>query len=260
MPRIKEPAHESSPRGIFVTATDTDVGKTLVTSALAMCLTRWGIDVGVMKPIETGVSRQTKAQSDGVRLRSAAECQDPMEDISPYVFRHPVAPLSAARMEGRAVHIATILRAFRSLNKKHLLMLVEGAGGVHVPISSSLGILDLIYQMKLKAIVVGQSSLGGINHALLTLDALRHRNISILALVLNQVRPLRTKTARAQEQSTVHLLRRLAKVPVVGPLPYSPNVSRNWDEGLIRLAKTAPIIRLASLVLASGRGTRVSPD
>jgi dethiobiotin synthetase len=104
--------------------------------------------------------------------------------------------------------------------------------------------------MKLPAIVVGRSSLGGINHTLLTLHALRRRKIPIVALVLNQHRPVHTKTARAQERSTVSLLRRLAKVPVVGPLLYSPSANRNWNEGLVRLAGTAPITKLAMLVLA----------
>jgi dethiobiotin synthetase len=77
-----------------------------------------------------------------------------------------------------------------------------------------------------------------------------------VALVLNQRQPVRTKSARVQEQSTVSLLRRLAGVPVVGPLPYSPSVNRNWNEGLVRLAGTAPIRKLARLVLTSWRGTR----
>jgi dethiobiotin synthetase len=72
-------------------------------------------------------------------------------------------------------------------------------------------------------------------------------------LVLNQHRPVRTKAERVQEQSTVSLLRRLAGVPVVGPLLYCPSVKRNWNEGLVRLARTAPITKLAKLVLGSGQ-------
>jgi dethiobiotin synthetase len=241
--------------GIFITGTDTGVGKTLVTSALVVALTQRGIDVGVMKPIETGVSRSAKAQSDGARLRKAAGSHDPLAEVCPYVFRLPVAPFSAARAEGRTVRVATILRAFRALRQKHDLVIVEGVGGIYVPITSPLNVSDLIYQMKLPAIVVGQSGLGGINHALLTLHALRRRMIPIVALVLNQRRPVRSKTARVQERSTVSLLRRLAEVPVVGPLPYGPRVNRNWNEGLVRLAGTAPITKLARLVLAFGRGT-----
>ncbi len=256
MRRTRKLAHDSRARGVFITATDTGVGKTLVASALVTCLTQRGIDVGVMKPIETGVSRATKARSDGVRLQRAAGTQDSMAEVCPYVFRLPVAPLSAARAERTTVQISTITRAFRALSQKHAFMVVEGVGGVCVPITASLSLLDLIHQMKLRAIVVGQSGLGGINHALLTLHALRRRKIPIVALVLNQCRPMRTKIARAQEQSTVSLLRMLAGVPVIGPLPYSPSVNRNWDKGLVRFAGTAPITRLAKLVLAFERGTR----
>ena len=255
MRRAKQLATDSSPRGIFITATDTGVGKTLVTSALVRCLTQRGIDVGVMKPIETGVSRTENARSDGARLRRAAGSHDPIAEVSPYIFRLPVAPLAAARAEGTTVRMAAILRAFRALRRKHDLVVVEGVGGVHAPITQSFNIVNLIYHMKLPAIVVGNSGLGGINHALLTLDVLRRRKIPIVALVLNQRRPVQTKTAHVQERSTVNLLRRLAGVPLVGPLPYSPSVNRNWDEGLVRLAGTAPIKKLAWLVLASGRGT-----
>lgn len=252
MRRSKQLATDSSSRGVFITATDTGVGKTLVASALVARLIQRGIDVGVMKPIETGVSRATKAQSDGVRLRRAAGSHDPSAEVCPYVFRLPVAPFSAARAEGRTVQMATILRAFRALRRKHSLMVVEGIGGVHVPISGTADVLNLVRRMRLPAIVIGQSGLGGINHALLTLHALRQNKIPILGLVLNQRRPAQTKTARVQEQSTVSLLRRLAGVPVVGPIPYSPSVNRNWNEGLLRLAKTASIMKLAKLVRTSG--------
>ena len=252
----KRLARDSRPRGVFITATDTGVGKTLVASALVMCLSQRGIDVGVMKPIETGVSLSAKAQSDGARLRSAAGSHDPMADVCPYVFRLPVAPFSAAQAEGTTVQVATIKRTFRTLRQKHDLVVVEGVGGVYVPVTSSLNVSDIIYRMKLSTIVVGQSGLGGINHALLTLHALRQQKIPIVALVLNQCRPVATKKARAQEQSTVSLLRRLAGVPVVGPLPYSPRVNQNWNDGLTSLVGSAPITKLARLVLASGRGTR----
>lgn len=250
MRRPKQLATSSGPHGVFITATDTGVGKTLVTSALLMCLTKWGIDVGVMKPIETGVLPSRKAQSDGARLRSAAGNCDSMAEVSPYVFRLPVAPLSAARAEGKTIQMATVLRAFRTLDQKHELVIVEGAGGVYVPIIQSLNIIDLIYKVKLPVVVVGRSSLGGINHALLTIHALRQRKIPIVALVLNQPRPLRTKIVRVQERSTIDLLKQLAGVPIVGPLPYSPALSRNWNEGVAQIARTTPIKKLARLVLA----------
>ena len=139
------------------------------------------------------------------------------------------------------MRVATIIRAFRVLRQKHDLVVVEGVGGVHVPITSS---FDSVRPNPSDEVACHRGrtiGLGGINHALLTLHALRRRKIPIVALVLNQRRPVQTKTARVQEQSTVSLLRRLAGVPVLGPIPYSPSVNRNWNEGLVRLAGTAPI-------------------
>jgi dethiobiotin synthetase len=254
MRRANKLSTDSSPRGVFITGTDTGVGKTLVASALVMHLVQRGIDVGVMKPIETGCLRGAKARSDGMRLQKAAGTDDPMAEVCPYAFRLPVAPFSAARAEGTIVQIARIIRKFRGLSQKHSLMVAEGVGGVYTPINQSINILDFINRMKLATVVVGRSGLGGINHALLTLHALSRRNIPIVALVLNQCRPVRTRIARAQEQSTVSLLRMLAGVPVIGPLPYGLSVESNWDEGLVRLARTALITKLARLVLASGRG------
>src|SRR5262245_11350912 len=250
MRRAKQLAIDSCPRGVFITASDTGVGKTLVASALVVRLVQQGIDVGVMKPIETGVSRSTKARSDGVRLRYAAGTQDRMAEVCPYIFRLPVAPLFAARAERATVRVATIMRGFRALYRKHALMVVEGVGGIYVPITQSLTTLDLIIKMKFQAIIVGHSGLGGINHALLTLHVLREQKIPVLALVLNQRRPVHTKTARMQEQSTVSLLRKFAGVPVLGPLPYDLRVNRNWNQGLLHLAGTTPIRKLARLVLA----------
>lgn len=241
--------------GVFITGTDTGVGKTLVTSAFVAHLTLRGADIGVMKPVETGVSRSTEAQSDGARLRRAAGSHVPIEEICPYVFRLPVAPLTAARAEGTTVRMSTIMRAFRSLRKKHDLVVVEGIGGLHVPITGTVDVLDLMQRMGLPVVVVGQSGLGGVNHAILTLHALRQRQIPVVALVLNQLQPVRTKTARVQEQSTVTLLRRLAGVPVVGPLPYRANLNSNWTEGMIRLAGAVEITKLARLVSAFGRET-----
>ena len=126
---------------------------------------------------------------------------------------------------------------------------------MHVPITGTVDMLDLVQRMGLPVIIVGQSGLGGVNHALLTLHALRQRKIPIVGLILNQLRPVRTKIARAQEQSTVTLLRRLAKVPVVGPLPFLASLNQNWNEGMSRLAGTVEIRKLARLVSAFGRET-----
>ena len=241
--------------GIFITATDTGVGKTVVTAALAVALRKRGYAVGVMKPIETGVPSSADPESDAARLRAAARSSDTLTEIRPYAFRRPLAPMDAARLEKRTVTLPTIMRAFRSLQSRHEVLLVEGVGGVHVPFTWSLDVSDLIYKMKFPAIVVGRVSLGGINHALLTLKALRRRNISVLALVLNRTLPAQTATAQLQESSTVRLLRQFAGVPVIGPLPYRSTLERNFHSEVARLARAAAITKLMRLTLASWRGT-----
>ncbi|NWF73803.1 MAG: dethiobiotin synthase [Nitrospirae bacterium] len=254
MPRVKQTDKVFNSRGAFITATDTGVGKTVVTAALAVALRTGGYAVGVMKPIETGVRSSVDVKSDAARLRTAAGSSDTLTDMRPYAFRRPVAPMDAARLEKRAITLSIVLRAFRTVKLRHEILLVEGVGGVCVPITSSLDVSDLIHQMKLPAVVIGRVSLGGFNHALLTLGALRRRKIPVLALVLNRSLPARTETARAQERSTLYLLRELAGVPVIGPLPYCATLERNFQREVTKLAKTATITKLAKLILASGRG------
>jgi len=241
--------------GVFITGTDTGVGKTVVTAAVAAVFVKNGYAVGVMKPIETGVAASTGARSDAARLRAAAGSSDAPDEIRPYVFRRPLAPLDAARLEKRRVSFSTIMQAFHTLRVRHEMLLVEGVGGVYVPVTASLNVSDLIYRMKLSVIVVGRAGLGGINHALLTLAALRRRKIPVLALVLNRTHPARTATARAQDRSTLCLLRQRAGVPVIGPLPCLSVLDRDWEAGVARLVRSPEIRKLASVVLASGRGT-----
>jgi dethiobiotin synthetase len=243
--------------GIFITGTDTAVGKTLVTAALAWSLKELGLDVGVMKPVETGVVRARP--SDASRLRYAAQVSDSLDRVRPYAFRLPVAPLDAARAERRAIKIATIMKAYRALQAQHDLLLVEGAGGVHVPITPSMDMLNLIEKMKAPVVVVGRAGLGGVNHAMLTLNAFRARAIPILALVLNQTVPAKTAVARRQERSTLELLRESAGVPVIGPLPYRAGVDAQFERAVEAIAANSEMRKLTKLVAASARGSRGLP-
>ncbi len=243
---------KSTHRGVFITGTDTGVGKTVVTAALGLALRRQRPAVGVMKPVETGVPSFAATASDAARLKRTMGMQDSFDLVRPYRFHTPVAPLAAARLERRPISVRSIIRAFRTLRSRHSVMLVEGVGGVRVPLTSRVEILDLVVHLGLPVIVVGRSALGGINHAMLTLDALHQRKVPVLALVLSRSGSSRTATARAQERSTMSLLRQLASVPVVGPLPYIPSLRRNWSAGVARLARLPDIRKLARLVLSAG--------
>ncbi len=243
-------------RGCFVTGTDTDVGKTLVTATVALTLKKGGCNVGVMKPIETGVSPSRVAQSDAARLRAIVESEDTLGAICPYQFTWPVAPLAAAQAERRAINPDVIRKVYRLLSSRYDCTIVEGIGGVSVPITPSTDVMDMIVRLKLPAVVVGRAGLGGVNHALLTIEALRRRGIAIVALVLNQTQPGRSKIARIQERTTVEIIRKQAGVPVLGPLPYQSGLSRHFRQSVARLARSAAFKRLAKLMLASGRRSR----
>lgn len=160
-------------KSYFITGTDTGVGKTVVTALLAALYRRAGVDVGVMKPVETGVDPlcDSTAASDARFLLEAAESGDALEEAAPYRFKTPASPYFAARAEGRPVEPARLLTAFRSLSGKHEAVLVEGVGGLAVPLAPGFLVLDLAAAFGLPLIVVARTSLGTLNHTLLTLQA-----------------------------------------------------------------------------------------
>lgn len=242
--------------GLFITGTDTGVGKTLVTAALALYLKKRGLTVGVMKPIETGVSAGREARSDAARLRAIIESEETLGAIRPYSFELPVAPLAAAQAAGRTIDPNTIKKVYRLLSSRYDCMVVEGVGGVQVPITRSDNVLSLIKRLRLPVVVVGRSGLGGINHALLTIEALKRQKVGMIALVLNRTHPVRSTLARVQERSTIEILRKQSGVPVIGPLPYEPGLPGRFRPAVVHLARSAALKNLAKLVLRAARQSR----
>lgn len=242
--------------GIFITGTDTGVGKTLVAAALALHLKKRGRSVGVMKPIETGVVPAKATRSDAGRLQAILDSEEPLGAICPYQFDLPVAPLAAAQAAKQAIQPDTIRRVYRLLAGRYDYMVVEGVGGIYVPITPTFDVGAMIKQFRLPVVVVGRSGLGGINHALLTIEALRRNKIHVLALVLNRTQSVRSALARTQERTTIEILRKQADVPVLGPLPYEPGLNSGFRSTVSRLAKTATITKLAALMQKSARRNR----
>lgn len=239
-------------QGVFITGTDTGVGKTLVTAALARCLVRRGLDVGVMKPVETGC-RPDGPPSDASRLQQAAQSADPLDLVSPCRFARPLAPLSAALQEQRAVDIAAIERAFGQLRGQHDIVLVEGVGGPMVPLTVGFTVRDLMVRLSLPVIVVGRTALGGINHALLTLESLASVGLPVTALVLNQTVAPGVGPTTEQEFSTVELIKGSTSVPVLGPLAFEHGAAQSWDQCVHHLAADPTVQALAELVTTARR-------
>ncbi|MCG8590156.1 MAG: dethiobiotin synthase [Proteobacteria bacterium] len=170
-------------RGFFVAGTDTGVGKTWVGCALARGARQAGVDLGVMKPVETGVGPE--GPDDARALREAAGVDDPLSDICPQTFALPAAPPVAAADTRREVERAPLEAAFRSLSARHEWMLVEGAGGLLVPVTEKWTMADLALAWELPVLLVARAALGTINHTRLTLEATERRGLPVLGVVLS---------------------------------------------------------------------------
>ncbi len=205
-------------KGIFVIGTDTGVGKTVVSALLCLLLKERGYDVGVMKPIETGVKEVegVLVPQDALLLKEASGSQDPLEFIVPYYFREPLAPAEAARREGREVEIYKILEVWEVVLKKHDLMVVEGVGGLLVPIRENVLLPQLIKAFGLKVLVVGRAGLGTINHTLLTLYYCDKENIPVGGFLLNKINP----SLDGSEGANPYWIEHFSGVPYFGTLPF----------------------------------------
>lgn len=204
--------------GLFITGTDTGVGKTFVAAGLAALLRSRGYRVGVMKPAETGcLERDGKLiPEDAVRLRDASGSQEPIEKICPYRLPEPLAPSIAAAHAGVRIDIDHLFALYQEINSSHDVTLVEGAGGLMVPLLPSFTYADLVRVMKLPVLVVAANKLGAINHLLLTLEHASCKGLSVLGYVLNCV--LNDSSLAAETNREV--LANLTGVPCLGELPF----------------------------------------
>ncbi|HEY7746219.1 MAG TPA: dethiobiotin synthase [Desulfuromonadales bacterium] len=202
-------------RGVFVTGTDTGVGKTLVAAALARHLRSRNLSIGVMKPVETGVNNPGRLGTDAALLQWAAGCTDDPEMIAPYRLRAPLAPSLAAEVESVRVDLAHIVETTRSLSARYDFTIVEGAGGLMVPLAGGQLIADLVLQLGLPLLVVCRPGLGTINHTLLTVLAARTMGIPLAGFIINGM-PQQPDAAEAQAP---HTLASLASADLLGVLP-----------------------------------------
>jgi dethiobiotin synthetase len=174
---------------IFITGTDTGVGKTFFTCALAALLRADGYSVGVMKPAETGceVKDGQLYPDDAWCLKEASGCAEPIERICPYRLPEPLAPSIAAERAGVKIDIDHLLDICRDIGARHDISLVEGAGGLMVPLVGDYTYADFAQVAKLPIIVVAANRLGAINHLLLTLEHASCKGLDVIGYVLNHV-------------------------------------------------------------------------
>jgi len=208
-------AADIAQRLVFVTGTDTGVGKTTVTAAIARLLHQHGVDVGVMKPVETGVENSRLPGPDAALLTWAAGCDDPPELVAPCRYRRPLAPSLAAGKEGGKIDLARLVEAARELGGRHEIVLIEGAGGLMVPLAGGLLVADLVRQLGARLLIVTRPDLGTLNHTLLTVFAARQMQLPLAGLVINRM-PASPDEAQADAP---HSLASLASADLLAVLP-----------------------------------------
>lgn len=203
--------------GIFITGTDTGVGKTVVAAGLALVLRERGMRVGVMKPVATGCKGEGKRliSEDAVYLFEAAENEyAPL--TSPFRFRNPLAPSVASIIEKREIPIERILKAYRELQHHYDFLIVEGIGGLLVPITKEYYVSNLIHEFGLSILIVARGGLGAINHTLLTIDAAVIRGLEVRGIIFNRMPRVNFSMAEVTNPKVIH---DLTGVPILGTLP-----------------------------------------
>lgn len=229
-----------TPRGLFVTGTDTGIGKTLVSCAILRSLRRRGRRIGVYKPAETGCPRDAEGRlygEDCRRLLAAADTGQPESSVASALYPIPAAPLVSAEAEGAEIDPDSLVRDFEALARDYDAVLVEGAGGLLVPISPGFSYADLAERLGLPVLLVVGSKLGCLNHALLTLAELEHRGLSVVGTVLNSFEGgLDAPHAMATNRAT---LDRLSSVPDLGLMPHVDAGKRDAFDELAALAESA---------------------
>ena len=219
-------------KAIFITGTDTGVGKTFFACKLAALLGGLGYRVGVMKPVETGCAeREGKTfPADAILLKEASGCKFPLDKICPYQLRDPLAPSIAADRQGIAINVDTLIDIFEEISASHDLTLVEGVGGLMVPLLPSYTYADFARVLRLPAIVVAANRLGAINHLLLTLEHARCKGVSVLGYVLNRLESEASLAAETNHKalSTLSAARFAGELPYVAGSEQARNLPPYW--------------------------------
>lgn len=173
--------------GLFIAGTDTGVGKTMIAAAVVAALRARGVDAAYLKPVGTEAVEVDgrPVNPDAVLVKAMAGLAEPAWRMNPFCLRAPLAPLAAARLEGVELGFEAVVAESRRFVAGHAFSVVEGAGGVMVPLCQGRLMLDLMVELALPVLVVGRAGLGTINHALLTMAALRARGLAVLGFMFS---------------------------------------------------------------------------
>jgi len=204
-------------KGIFVTGTDTGVGKTIVSACLLWKLREKGIKAGYFKPVQTGA--ENGIPSDAEFCKKILGLEEPYEALCGYILKLPASPHLAGSVEGIEIKPEVILEKFNQLLQKYEFLVVEGAGGLLVPINlKGYYIRELAKDLGLPLIITARAKLGTINHTLLTIESAKRAGLKILGVILTPF----PKKASIIEKDNAEVIEKLGEVKVIGKLPEIP--------------------------------------
>ena len=217
-------------KSLFITGTDTDVGKTYVTAGLAVTIRKMGIDVGVMKPFAAGTAQKSGFKSEDIEILSnAAQVDDPENLANPQFFPIAASPYTAWKNLKIKPKINLVLSNFKKLSKLHSAILVEGMGGIMTPILKNYFVTDLIKEMKIPTVLVTRTKVGTVNHTIMTVKMCEKYKIPIKGIIINNFDSDGYKT-----KELVRDLKSITGVPILGSIPFIDDLS---DSSLYRIFK-----------------------
>jgi len=224
-------------KSLFITGTDTDVGKTYITAGLAVVIRKMGIDVGVMKPFAAGTAQKKGYKSEDIVIISkAAQACDPEKLVNPQFFPIPASPYTAWKNLKIKPKISTILTSFKKLSKLHDVLLVEGMGGIMTPILKNYFVTDLIKDMKIPTVIVTRSRIGTVNHTIMTVKMCEKYKIPVKGIIINDFDSDGYKTKELTRD-----FKNLTGVPILGSIPFIKDLS---DASLYRIFKKSLNLKL----------------
>jgi dethiobiotin synthetase len=231
--------------GLFVTGTDTGVGKTVVAGAIADWFRRKGARVAVLKPVATGCvkRREGLVSEDAEFLAVCAEARHPLDLICPVRYVEPLAPAIAAERAGEPMDWEAVQRSIDLMTPESDVMIVEGVGGLMVPLDPKHTVRDLAQWLKLPTVVVARPNLGTINHTLLTVEMLRSANVTVRGVVVNRYPP---EGAGTVEETNPRAIERWGKTSVLTIVPDEPVSRWGLPPGVVAAADTVDWQALAA--------------
>jgi len=205
-------------KGVFVTGTDTGVGKTWIAAGITAVLRRWGLSACYFKPVQSGCPEEhgKLIPTDARFARELVGLDEPLDLLTPITLRLPLAPGVAADREGVKVDLDRIIQAREELASRYNVLVTEGAGGLYVPLTeTNFLVLDMIRWLRLPLIVVARAGLGTINHTALTVKAAQHAGVPVAGVVINRY----PENPSLAEETNPEVIAAITHIPILGKVP-----------------------------------------